>query len=87
MKTTTEKLKTLLWKCLVINFFFLIILSLAVFFSEEIYAIHSRWFLASKEEFVTYIYYIVGFYKIAWIFFNVVPYLALRMIDKKNADS
>ncbi len=87
MKTTSKRLKTILWKCLVINFFFLILLSLAIFFADAIYEIHSRWFLASKEEFVTYIYYIVGFYKIAWIFFNIVPYLALRMIDKEIADS
>ena len=83
MKTTAQKLKTFLWNCLVINFFFLILLSFALFFSDEAYTIHRRWFLASKEDFVTYIYFIVGFYKMAWIFFNVVPYLALRMIDKK----
>ena len=87
MKTTSEKLKTLLWKCLVINFFILILLSLAVFLGGELYAIHSHWFLASKEEFVTYIYYFIGLYKILWIFFNVVPYFALRMIDKKEVDS
>lgn len=87
MKITSEKFKLILWKCLVINFFFLILLSFAVFIADELYAIHSHWFLASKVEFVTYIYYIVTFYKLAWIFFNVVPYLALRMIDKKNTDS
>ena len=87
MKTTSEKLKTFLWKCLVINFFILILLSLTVFLANELYAIHSQWFLASKEEFVIYIYYFIALYKILWIFFNVVPYFALRMIDKKEADS
>jgi len=86
MKTTSEKVKAILWKCLVINFFMLILLSIGVLLSDQIYKIHSNWFSGSKEEFANFLYYVIAFYKTAWIFFNVVPYLAIRWVDKKNSD-
>jgi hypothetical protein len=82
-----NKIKSFLWKCVVINFFILIFMLPIFFFSDEVYEIHSQWFQGSKVEFATYIYYILGFYKLAWIFFNVVPYFALRMLDKKDDES
>lgn len=59
-------------------------MSLSMFFSDEVYSIHSRWFSGSKEEFSTLLYTMIGAYKIIWIFFNVAPYLALRWHDKKS---
>ncbi len=82
-----NKIKNFLWKCVVINFIILIFMFPILLFSDEVYKIHSQWFQwfqGSKGEFATYIYYILGFYKLIWIFFNVVPYLALRMLDKKD---
>ncbi len=58
-----------------------------LFFSDEVYQIHSLWFQGSKVEFAVYIYYILGIYKLVWIFFNVVPYIALRLLDKKDEES
>ena len=82
-----KKIKDFLWKCVVINFVILIFLFPILFFSDEVYEIHSQWFQGSKAEFALYIYYILGFYKLMWIFFTVVPYIALRMIDKKDDES
>lgn len=79
-----KKIKSFLWKCVVINFIILIFMFPILLFSDEVYEIHSQWFQGSNEEFATYIYYILGFYKLIWIFFNVVPYIALRMLDKKD---
>jgi hypothetical protein len=86
MNFTSENFKKILWNCLVINFLFLLLLSAALFLADPLYSIHSNWFLGSKAEFVTYIYYLVGFYKMGWIFFNVVPYIALWMMDKNPAE-
>jgi hypothetical protein len=85
-----NKIKSFLWKCVVINFIILILMLPILLFSDEVYEIHSQWFQwfqGSKVEFATYIYYILGFYKLIWIFFNVVPYLALRMLDKKDDEN
>lgn len=81
----SEKIKMFLWNCIVINFIILILLSPIVFFSDAVYQIHSQWFKASNEEFVTYLYYVIAFYKLMWIFFNIVPYIALRMLYKKSS--
>ena len=84
---TTEKIKKFLWNSLVLNFFFLLLLTAVFFSADTVYQIHSQWFLAPKEDFVTYIYYIVGFYKFMWIFFNVIPYIAIRMLEDKRSKS
>jgi len=82
-----KKIKRFLWKCVVINFIILIFMFPILLFSDEVYEIHGQWFHGSKEEFSTYIYYILGFYKLIWIFFNVVPYIAFRMLDKKDVEN
>ena len=87
MKTTVEKIKSILGICLVINLFVLAMLSLSFFFADQIYAIQAHWFLASKETFVTCIYCFIGSYKLAWIFFNVVPYFALRIFLRRSENS
>ena len=69
------------------KFYHLIFLFPIWLFSDEVYKIHSQWFQGSKVEFAAYIYYILGFYKLIWIFFNVVPYIALRMLDEKDNES
>jgi hypothetical protein len=82
-----NKIKSFLWKCVVINFIILILMLPILLFSDEVYEIHNQWFKGSKADFSTYIYYILGIYKLIWIFFNVVPYIALRMLDKKDVEN
>ncbi len=81
---TTGSLKSFFLKCLILNLLIIVFMSLSMFFSDQVYSIHSKWYAGSKEDFSTFLYTMVGVYKIIWIFFNVVPYLALRWLDKKK---
>lgn len=45
-----------------------------------IYRIHGKWYDIKKEEFNTIIYSGMMFYKICILFFNIVPYIVLRIL-------
>jgi len=74
-------LKAFLMWCTVINFAMLIFSSvLLMLFAGPVYKIHSKLFNISKEAFDIIIYSFIGLYKIFWIVFNVVPWIALGII-------
>ncbi len=65
----------------VINIGLLLWWSLWILFAHDfVYRIHSKWFKISVEKFDAIHYAGMAFYKITIIVFNVVPYLALRII-------
>lgn len=69
-----------LW-CTIINAILLTGSSLVcIFASDSIYPIHSRLFKVSRESFNTMFYSFIGLYKILWMVFNLVPWLALLII-------
>ena len=45
-----------------------------------IYKVHGKWYDIKKEQFNAIIYSGMMFYKICILFFNVVPYIVLRII-------
>jgi len=45
-----------------------------------VYGMHSRWFPMSRETFSVAIYSLLGAMKIAFLVFNVVPYVALLIV-------
>jgi len=47
---------------------------------DFIYRMHTRWFKISEERFDGIHYSGIAFYKITIFVFNIVPYLALRII-------
>ena len=47
---------------------------------DWVYRIHTRWFAMPRETFNTAIYGFMGFFKILYFLFNLVPYLALVII-------
>jgi hypothetical protein len=47
---------------------------------DWVYRMHTRWFDMPRETFNTVIYGFVGFFKIIYLMFNLVPYLALVII-------
>ena len=51
-----------------------------VFASDFIYRMHSRWFTFSRETFNVVFYSFLGFYKIIFLAFNLIPYIALLII-------
>ena len=67
--------------CTVINGAILIFSSVILIFGANfVYRMHSRWFVMPRETFNAVIYGFVGFYKVMFITFNLVPYLALSIM-------
>lgn len=77
LMTLTEFLK---W-CSIINFGFLLYIALVLMlFPSFVYQMHSKFFRLSRESFDVVIYSFIGVYKIFFFFFNLVPYLALKLM-------
>jgi hypothetical protein len=69
-----------LW-CTIINGIMLLFTPLmCIFAADLIYPIHSRLFKVSRETFNTMVYSFIQLYKMLWLVFNVVPWLALLII-------
>ena len=79
MEITIENLRILLGWCSVINTVILLVWFLAFVFARDlIFQMHARWFKLSQERFDEVQYTMMGYYKIAWFLFNLLPYLVLR---------
>jgi hypothetical protein len=61
-------------------FLFSVILSLIL--RQTIYKIHGKLFGISEDKVAAVVYSFFGTYKIAIIVFNIVPYVALLLINK-----
>ena len=48
---------------------------------DLVYRIHGRWFKLSVERFDAIHYAGMAFFKVGIILFNIVPYLALRIVE------
>jgi uncharacterized protein DUF6868 len=53
---------------------------MCLFAPDLVYRTQSRWFPISRETFDVVIYCFLGAFKIVFLAFNLVPYLALLMI-------
>jgi len=53
---------------------------MVIVFPDFIYNMQSRWFKLSRETFNISIYAYLGFYKVMFILFVLVPYLALLIM-------
>jgi hypothetical protein len=51
-----------------------------VFARDFVFGIHTRWFKITKERFDEIHYTMMGYYKLIVFVFNVIPYLALRIV-------
>jgi len=72
-----------LW-CTIINAA-LLIFSFAVFAiggTDFVYQTHGKWFSVPQETFNAMLYMFLGMYKIAILVFNLVPYVALRIVGR-----
>jgi len=70
----------LLWSA-IINLGLLMMSFLAFTLGRNfIYRVHGKWYDIKKEEFNTIIYSGMMFYKICILFFNIVPYIVLRIL-------
>lgn len=71
-------LKSFLLWCSIINGGMLLLSSLMLFCAKGwVYSIHSKLFGISRDAFNILIECFLGLYKMFWLMFNVVPYIAL----------
>lgn len=67
--------------CTIINFGVLILsFVMMITIADLAYRIQSKWFPMPRQTFTVAIYSFLGFYKIAWFVFNVVPWMALLIV-------
>jgi len=79
---TIEVVREFLAWCTLINIGLLLYWFLWLLFAHDwVYRLHGRWFNLSVERFDAINYTIIAFFKIIVIVFNLVPYLALRIIS------
>jgi hypothetical protein len=78
--------KALLW-CAVINYGVLLVWWLFFMLAHDwIYGFHNRWFHLSVEQFDALHYAGMALYKIGILLFNLVPYIALRLVGRAHAN-
>jgi hypothetical protein len=71
----------LLW-CAAINYGVLVIWFLAFLIAHDwMYQLHGRWFHLSVEQFDLLHYGGMGIYKLGVLLFNLVPWIALHIVD------
>ena len=81
MEITIENLRILLGWCSVINMMILLVWFLAFVFARNlVFKMHTRWFRISEERFDEIHYTMMGYYKLIVFVFNVIPYLAMRIV-------
>ncbi|MBT7065554.1 MAG: hypothetical protein HN919_04580 [Verrucomicrobia bacterium] len=72
--------KFFMW-CTVLNLGFLMITFLFLAFGGDfVYKKHSKWFPMPRETFNVVVYAFLGLYKICFVMFNLIPYVALRIM-------
>ncbi len=81
-----QKLIDFLMWCTIINGA-LLILSTAAFISapDLMYQIQGKLFPMPQETFTVVLYVFLGLFKIVWLIFNAVPYVAMRIVGKSSA--
>ena len=78
---TLEILKDFFLWCTVINFsLFLLSFIVITALKKFIFRIHGKWYDIPEENFSLIFYNFMLYYKIAIIFFNLVPFIALKII-------
>ena len=78
--------KTLLW-CTVINYGVLLVWWLFFLFEHDwMYQWHGTWFHLSREQFDALHYAGIALYKIGILLFNLVPYIALRIVGRADTN-
>jgi len=80
---TLEKFRSFLGWCAIINMGLLLFdILLFILAHDFFYQFHGKWVRMSVEQFDTIHYTGMLFYKMGIFLFNIVPYVALRIIEK-----
>lgn len=79
-----QKIKTFFMWCTILNGCLLVYSTIiGIIGPDFVYIVNEKLFQIPHEFFNEIFYLFLGLYKIFWIFFNVVPYVALVIIGKK----
>jgi hypothetical protein len=77
----TQTLTTFFMWCTIINGALLCFwITMCILTPDLVYRTQSKWFPIRRETFDVIIYSFLGLFKIAFLIFNVVPYVALLII-------
>ncbi len=78
---TVETIRDVLAWCSVINFALLLLWFVGFLLARDwVYRVHGKWFTLSVEKFDAIHYAGMAFFKICILLFNLVPYLAFRIV-------
>ena len=78
---TLEIIRDVLAWCSVINIILLLIWFIIFALARDwIYKMHSKWYKLSEDAFNTIHYAGIAFFKMLVLVFNIVPYLAIRIV-------
>ncbi len=67
--------------CTIINGGILVLWAMIFLFASDfVFRIHSKWFPIPRDTYNLVIYALIGMFKIVFIVFNVVPYVALLIV-------
>lgn len=78
-----QKLTSFFMWCTIINGVLLVLGILGTTLGPDLGAdMQGRWFQIPRETVNVVIYMLLGVFKIFWLVFNLVPYVALRVIGK-----
>ncbi len=79
---TVEIVRDVLGWCSLINLALLLWWFLFFMLAHDwTYNLHGKWFKLSVEKFDAIHYTLMGFYKLSILLFNIIPYLALRIVE------
>ena len=77
-----QTLESFFMWCTIINGIIYLEWVLFFFFAPDfVYRMQNRWFPLPRETYNVIIYSLLGIFKLIFIFFNIVPYLALVIIN------
>ena len=79
-----QKLAAFFMWCTIINGGLLVLATIiGIIGLDLVYAVHGKLFQISREALNVAYYSFLGLYKIVWLVFNAVPYVALLIIRKE----
>ncbi|MEX0728008.1 MAG: DUF6868 family protein [Planctomycetaceae bacterium] len=79
---TLETARSFLLWCFVLNYATLLVWFSAFRFGHDwMYQLHGRWYRLSHEQFDGIHYLLMGVFKLGVILFNVVPFIALHIME------
>lgn len=80
-----KKLKTFFMWCVIINGILLVFsFAFCILLPDLIYNIHGKLFNIDNETLNVLIHLVLGIFKVFWLIFNVTPYVALIILEKKH---